>query len=95
MPDGVQVLVSPTPTSVVVRVSGQQTVRVESHPQTVTVRTQGRGPEGPRGPVGPAGIVIVEHGTNANMARPDSPVVYWVGSAAPLNAEPYDLWYLT
>lgn len=45
-----------------------------------------------RGPQGPPGLTVVEHGSDPNVARPDSPLVYWVGSAEPVNAENYDLW---
>lgn len=42
------------------------------------------------GPEGQPGIVRVHHGTNANVARPDAAVVYWIGTAAPINAESWD-----
>lgn len=44
------------------------------------------GPTGPAGPTGPVGLVRVNHGTDPAVARPSSPVVLWVGSADPLNA---------
>jgi hypothetical protein len=46
----------------------------------------------PRGDTGAPGLAIVTHGTDVNAARPDSPVVYWVGAARPVNALPTDLW---
>jgi len=39
------------------------------------------------------GLVVVSHGLSTTVARPDSPLVYWVGTARPANALPYDLWY--
>lgn len=44
------------------------------------------GPTGAPGPNGPAGLVRVNHGADASVARPGSPVVLWVGSADPVNA---------
>jgi hypothetical protein len=41
---------------------------------------------------GVTGIAVVRHGGNPSLARPASPVVYWVGTATPLNAQPYDFW---
>lgn len=41
---------------------------------------------------GVTGIAIVHHGTNASVVRPSSPVVYWLGTATPTNAQPYDFW---
>jgi len=37
-------------------------------------------------------IVVVSHGTDPAVARPAATVVYWVGSATPANALPYDFW---
>lgn len=46
------------------------------------------------GPQGPSGMVVVNHGTNGATARPAGvPVVYWIGTATPANALPYDFWY--
>lgn len=43
---------------------------------------------------GPAGIVTVEHGTNGATLRPDTEgIVYWIGTARPLEAQPFDWWY--
>jgi hypothetical protein len=97
MPEGVQVRVpSTTPSTIVVRVSGQQTVSALAVSEEITLRMQGRGPEGPTGPVGPAGVEVVEHGADPNVARPVGvPVVYWIGSVPPADAEPFDLWYIT
>lgn len=36
------------------------------------------------------GVVREFHGTNANAPRPEGPIVYWLGSADPVNAEPWD-----
>lgn len=41
---------------------------------------------------GVTGIAVVRHGTSTSLPRPDSPLVFWVGTATPANAEPYDLW---
>ena len=38
------------------------------------------------------GVVKVFHGTDPNVARPNAPVVYWIGSADPVNALDED-WY--
>lgn len=47
---------------------------------------------GPTGPAGPAGLVKIHHGSDENYPRPDGvPLVYWVGSVPPLNADPDDL----
>ena len=53
----------------------------------------GGGSGGGTGPQGPAGIVIVEHGSDGGVSRPDAPLVYWIGSATPTAANPYDFWY--
>ena len=51
----------------------------------------GIGMPGLTGPPGPTGLVKVTHGTDPNVARPDVPLVYWVGSVQPLNGDPDDL----
>jgi hypothetical protein len=58
------------------------------------------GPTGPQGPAngpqgdpGDPGIALAEHDTDGSFERPDSPVVYWIGTAVPLNAAATDLWY--
>jgi hypothetical protein len=39
-------------------------------------------------------MVIVDNGTDANYARPTGVgAVYWIGSAEPLNAAAYDMWW--
>lgn len=43
------------------------------------------------GPTGPPGLIKVTHGSDANVARPAAPLVYWVGTVQPLNALPDDL----
>lgn len=50
------------------------------------------GETGDTGDTGPSGVTVVTHGTNPNVARPASPVVYWVGTADPVNALAYDWW---
>lgn len=50
------------------------------------------GEAGAAGATGPAGIEVVEHGADPNVARPAFPLVYWVGTATPNNAETYDFW---
>lgn len=43
---------------------------------------------------GPSGIITIEHGTDGTIARPETDgIVYWVGTAQPLNAAPLDWWY--
>lgn len=41
---------------------------------------------------GGGGITIVQHGTDPSVVRPASDLVYWVGTATPVNALSYDLW---
>jgi hypothetical protein len=41
---------------------------------------------------GPAAVEIVNHGTDPNVARPDFVVVYWIGTATPVNALDTDWW---
>lgn len=54
------------------------------------------GPPGPQGDPGLPGIVVVVHDTDGTVARPaDAPVVYWQGSAVPINADATDIWYGT
>lgn len=48
---------------------------------------------GPQGEAGPPGVLIVSHGTDGTIDRPDSPIVYWIGTAVPLNAAESDFWY--
>jgi hypothetical protein len=43
------------------------------------------------GPTGPPGLVKIVHGSDANVARPVAPLVYWVGTVQPLHALPDDL----
>jgi hypothetical protein len=57
------------------------------------------GPPGDDGPPGadstvpgPAAVEIVNHGTDPNVARPDFVVVYWIGTATPVNALDTDWW---
>jgi hypothetical protein len=39
-------------------------------------------------------MIIVSHGTDPNYARPTGVgAVYWIGSAEPVNAEAYDMWW--
>jgi hypothetical protein len=37
-------------------------------------------------------IVVVNHGSNNSVERPNSAVVYWIGSVEPINALNYDIW---
>lgn len=39
------------------------------------------------------GIVVVEHGDDGTVARPDADLVRWVGAATPENGVVYDDWY--
>jgi hypothetical protein len=50
----------------------------------------GQGEPGETGPEGPAGIQLVHHGTDGSTARPSVPVVYWIGTATPSNAQLWD-----
>jgi len=39
-------------------------------------------------------ITIIDNGTDPNYARPTGVgAVYWIGSAEPVNAEDYDMWW--
>ena len=39
-------------------------------------------------------MIIVNHGIDPNYARPTGiGAVYWIGSAEPVNAEAYDMWW--
>lgn len=52
------------------------------------------GPQGAQGDPGDPGIVPIVHDTDGTVARPDTaPIVYWQGSAVPINAASTDLWY--
>jgi hypothetical protein len=35
----------------------------------------------------------MNHGTDGTVARPDASIVYWIGSAVPLNGAETDFWY--
>lgn len=38
-------------------------------------------------------MVVVNHGTDADVARPEgAAAVYWIGSVQPNNATLYDIW---
>lgn len=50
------------------------------------------GGPGADGPAGPPGVEVVKHGSNANVARPSTALVYWVGTATPANALATDWW---
>lgn len=55
-------------------------------------------PEGEKGDKGDTGVstfVRVHHGTNANVVRPDSFFVEWVGSVPPTNGTVEDTWINT
>lgn len=39
-------------------------------------------------------MIVVNHGTDPNYARPTGiGAAYWIGSAEPVNAEAYDMWW--
>jgi hypothetical protein len=48
---------------------------------------------GPQGDPGDPGVILIQHDTDGTVERPDAPIVYWVGSAVPLNAAATDFWY--
>ena len=52
-----------------------------------TVRLTGGIPK-----TGDPGIVVVSHGTNSTVDRPNATVVHWVGTSTPDNALPTDFW---
>jgi hypothetical protein len=73
-------------------VTASQPVKTEVVPQSsMSVGVIDSAIRGEPGPVGPPGIQKVTHGSNPNVARPDVPLVYWVGSVQPVNANPDDL----
>jgi hypothetical protein len=51
-----------------------------------------QGEPGEKGETGDIGATYVFHNTNGSASRPDVPLVYWVGSALPLNATNWDWW---
>lgn len=55
-------------------------------PQGIQGPTGPTGAAGPSGAVGPVGMVRVNHGSDPAVARPTAPVVLWVGSVTPTNA---------
>lgn len=63
-------------------------------PEVVVDGVQGPpGVDGTQGPMGPSGLQVVHHGADPNVARPAGiPVVYWLGTAAPVNAVASDFW---
>ena len=49
------------------------------------------GADGADGAPGSPGLVVIHHGTDANVTRPaGAPLVYWIGTADPVNAQDYD-----
>jgi hypothetical protein len=63
-----------------------------------TVRNPGTGGGGGDGGGGYGGggapdLAVVQHGTDGTYARPDAVLVYWIGTATPTNAQPYDFHY--
>lgn len=71
---------------------GTQTVEVTSASFGLELATDMPSVElGVPGLTGPPGLVKVAHGANPNVARPTAPLVYWVGSVQPANADPDDL----
>lgn len=50
------------------------------------------GTPGSPGAPGAAGATVVHHGTSTSVARPSTPLVYWVGTATPANALAWDFW---
>jgi hypothetical protein len=53
----------------------------------------GAGPQGEPGPPGAGGLVVVNHGTDPGVGRPEAVTVYWLGEVQPDNALAYDFWY--
>lgn len=64
---------------------------VSKDPTAVVIPSSVRGVPGPQGP---AGIVLVEHGADATMPRPDvAGIILWRGSVQPENWDTTkDLW---
>lgn len=87
-------------TSTLVEVDDGEVPRLEiSAPDSILIEVIGAvGPKGDPGtpgdvgPAGPSGVVIVNHGVDPNVARPASVVVYWKGTADPVNAISTDWW---
>lgn len=63
----------------------------EGKDPTVTIPSETRGVPGP---TGPAGIILVQHGDDANYPRPDiEEIVLWRGTVQPVNWDTTkDLW---
>lgn len=38
------------------------------------------------------GLMVVHHGTDGTVARPNVSWVLWLGTATPVNGRPYDVW---
>lgn len=72
---------------------GTQTVEVAAPGFAVELATAVPAVEvGVPGLTGPTGLVKVAHGADPNVARPAGvPLVYWVGTVQPTNADPDDL----
>lgn len=84
-----------TAIATVASVAATETIElIEPEPQAIEVVgfPGAIGPKGDKGDIGLSGVEVVNHGTDPNVARPNYPVVYWVGTATPVNALPYD-WY--
>jgi hypothetical protein len=79
------VIVTETQTNIGISVPTQSPIA------TVTAVTVG--PQGIQGAQGEnANMQAVNHGSDANLSRPDFDVVFWVGSVEPVNAIDGDVW---
>jgi hypothetical protein len=72
---------------------GNISVGIESYePVSVAIETPA-GLKGDKGLDGEnANMQAVNHGSDANLSRPDFDVVFWVGSVEPVNAIDGDVW---
>jgi hypothetical protein len=90
--DSANVISMATPDlSIVEIITAATPVRVEVLQPTQYLEVIDNAIRGEPGPTGPAGLVKVTHGSNPDVLRPDAPLVYWVGSVQPVNADPDDL----
>jgi hypothetical protein len=77
--------------SVVEVITAALPVRVEVVQESAYLEVIDTAIRGEPGPPGPAGLQKITHGSDPNVARPDVPLVYWVGSVTPVHADPDDL----
>lgn len=68
------------------------TIALNAVPEVVQGEDGADGADGVDGVDGDPGITLVHHGVVADTARPDVPLVYWIGTSTPANAVAWDFW---